>query len=242
MMGTIGAIAHREWNAFVSSSWGYWVMASMLFLHGLWFHVVVMRGEQTSYEVLEGFFFHSSGFIAAMGVFASMRLLAEEKQNGTLVLLETSPASEWQIVTGKFFGAWGFLCAYLFLTTYMPLLIAVNGHVQIGHVFAGYLGLLGLGGAVVAIGTFASSLASNQLLAAVLGGVLTMALFMAWMVARKVDGPLGTFVGQLDLMDQHYRSFSRGAVQLSSLVYFASLIYAALWGATTALAARRWRG
>lgn len=241
-MTTIWLIARRELSGFFLSPLGYLVVAAVLFLHGLWFNVVVMRGEQTSFKVLEAFFFHSSGFVATVAVLLSMRLIAEERQTGTLVLLQTSPASEWQVVAGKFLGGFLFLAGYLALTGYMPLLIVVNGKVAMGHLFAGYLGLLLLGAAVIAVGTFASSLVSSQLLAAVLGGVMTMALFVAWMVARKVDGPLGDFVGYLDLMDLHYRSFSRGVVKLSSVVYYLSLAYAALLGATAVMSARRWRG
>lgn len=241
-MSAIWLIAKRELGGFLLSPLGYIVVAAVLCLHGLWFNVVVMRGEQTSYKVLEGFFFHSSGFVAAVAVLLSMRLLAEERQTGTLVLLQTSPASEWQIVLGKFLGGFLFLCGYIALTGYMPLLVLVNGKVTLGHLAAGYLGLFLLGAAVIAIGTFASSLVSSQLLAAIVGGVLTISLFICWMIARKVDGPLGEVIGYLDLMDLHYRSFSRGIVKMSTVVYYLSLAWAALLGATSVMSARRWRG
>lgn len=241
-MSAIWLIARRELSAFFLSPLGYIVVAAVLCLHGLWFNVVVMNGEQTSYKVLEGFFFHSSGFVAVVAVLLSMRLVAEERQTGTIVLLQTSPAAEWQIVAGKFLGGFLFLCGYIALTGYMPLLVLVNGKVTAGHLLAGYLGLALLGAAVTAVGTLASSLVSSQLLAAVLGGVMTMALFVCWMIARKVDGPLGDFIGYLDLMDVHYRSFSRGVVKSSTIVYYLSIAYAALLGATAVMSARRWRG
>lgn len=235
-------IARREWNSFLQTPLGYWVAAAVLFLHGLWFHVVVMRGEQSSFKVVEGFFFHSSGFVAVFAVLTSMRLIAEERQSGTLVLLQTSPVREGHLVFGKFLGGLAFLTLYIGLSGYMPLLVVVHGKVALGHLLAGYLGLWLLGAAVMAIGTFASSLASSQLLSAVIAGVITMAFFVCWMVARKVEGTLGDLVGYLDFMDLHFRPFSRGVVQSSAIVYFLSLTWLWLLAATALMSARRWRG
>lgn len=241
-MTTIGLIAKRELHAFLFSPLGYVITGAVLFLHGLWFNVIVMAGEKRSSEVLEAFFFHSSGFVAVVAVLVSMRLFAEEKQNGTIVLLQTSPATEWEVVLGKFMGALTFLTGYLALTGFMPALVAVNGKVTVGHLLSGYFGLVLLGGVVLAVGALASSLVNSQLLAAVLGGVMVMALFTCWMIARKVDGPVGDVVGYLDLMDKHYRSFSRGILKSSTIAYYLSLTYLALLGTVSVLSARRWRG
>lgn len=241
-MTSIWLIARRELHSFLLSPLGYIVVAAVLFLHGLWFNTVVMAGEQRSSQVLEGFFFHSSGFVAVVAVLLSMRLFAEERQTGTLVLLQTSPATEWEVVLGKLLGALLFLCGYLALTGFMPLLVAVNGHVALGHLVSGYFGLVLLGAVVLSIGAFASSLVNSQLLAAVLGGVMVMALFAAWMIARKIEGDLGDVVGYLDLMDKHYRSFSRGVLKSQTVVYYVSLTYAAMLAAVSVLASRRWRG
>lgn len=241
-MRAVLLIARRELYAYLRSPLGYCIVAAVLCLHGLLFNVLWMDGERLSYEVLEGFFYQSSGFVATVAVLLAMRLFAEERQTGTEVLLLKSPTPEWQVVAGKFLGAFVFLCGYIALTAYMPLLVLVNGKVTLGHVVAGYGGLLLLGAAVLAVGTLASSLVSSQLLAAVLGAALTVALFACWIIARKVEGGLGDVIGYLDLMDSHYRSFSRGIVKVSSVVYFAAVTYVALLAATSVLAARRWRG
>lgn len=241
-MKIIALIARRELYAYVQSPLGYCIVAAVLCLHGLLFNVLWMDGERLSYDVLEGFFYQSSGFVATVAVLLSMRLFAEERQTGTEVLLLKSPTPEWQIVAGKFLGGLVFLCVYIGLTAYMPLLVLVNGKVTLGHVVAGYGGLLLLGAAVMALGALASSLVTSQLLAAVFGAALTVVFFACWIIARKVEGGLGDFIGYLDFMDSHYRSFSRGIVKVSSIVYYLSVTYVALLGATSVLAARRWRG
>lgn len=240
-MTTILLIARREIQGYLLSPLGYVIIAALLLLDGLAFNAVAMAGEKPSFDVLQMFFFYSCGMVATGGVLFSMRLFAEERQTGTIVLLQTSPATELELVLGKWLGGFAFLCLFIALTSYMPLLILVNGKVTWGHLFAGYLGLALLGGAVTAIGTFSSTLVKSQLLAAVITGVLVVSLFVAWMVARKVDGPLGDAIGYLDLFDKHYRSFSRGIVKLSSVTYYLSLTYLGLLGAVLVLSARRWR-
>ncbi len=240
-MGAV-LIARRELVSYLMSATGWLILGVVLLAQGLLFNAVAMAGERKSFEVMQLFFFYSSGTTMVASVFISMRLFAEEKQLGTLVLLETSPLPEWQIVLGKWLGGWLFLCLLLFLSLYMPLLVLVNGKITLGHLFAGYLGLALLGGACVAIGAFASSLAQSQVLAAVIAGGFIVALILAWMLARKVEGTFGDVVGYLDLFDKHFRSFSRGTVKLESVVYYLSLTYAALLGATAVVGARRWRG
>jgi ABC-2 type transport system permease protein len=235
-------IARRELTSYLLSATGWIILGTVLLAQGLLFNAVALAGDKKSFDVLQLFFYFSSGTTMFASVFISMRLFAEEKQLGTLVLLETSPVSEVQIVLGKFLGGWLFLCLLLGLSAYMPLLVLVNGKVTAGHLFAGYLGLALLGSACVAIGTFASSVAKNQVVAAVIAGGIIVALLLAWMLAKKVEGTLGDVVGYLDLFDKHYRSFSRGTVKLGSVVYYLSLTYAALLATTAVIGSRRWRG
>ncbi|HEY4221139.1 MAG TPA: ABC transporter permease subunit [Myxococcota bacterium] len=241
MRGTL-LIARREIVSYLMSSTGWLILGVVLLAQGLLFNAVAMAGEKKSFDVVQLFFYFSSGTTMVASIFISMRLFAEEKQLGTLVLLETSPMTEWQVVLGKFFGGWVFLCLLLVLSIYMPLLVLVNGKITIGHLVSGYLGLALLGSACIAIGTFASSVAQSQVLAAVIAGGGIVALVLAWMLARKVDGSLGDVIGYLDLFDKHFRAFSRGTVKLGSVVYFLSLTYVALLSTTAVIGARRWRG
>ncbi len=234
-------IARRELSAYLSSITGWLILAVVLLADGLLFNTVAMAGEKKSFDVLQGFFYFSSGTTMVASIFIAMRLFAEERQQGTLVLLETAPIPEYVVVAGKFFGAWTFLLLLLALSAYLPLLVLVNGKVTLGHVVAGYAGLMLLGAACIAIGALASAVSPNQILAAVVSGAIIVALLLAWMLAKKIDGPIGDVVGFLDLFDQHYRSFSRGTIKLTSVVYYLSLAYGALLATTAVLTARRWR-
>ena len=235
-------IARRELSSYLLSTTGWLILGVVLLAQGLLFNALAMDGEKKSFDVLQLFFYFSSGTTIVASIFISMRVFAEEKQLGTLVLLETSPISEAQIVFGKYLGAWLFLCLLLALSLYMPLLVLVNGKVTLGHLFAGYLGLVLLGSACIAIGVLASSLATNQVLAAVLAGATIIALLLAYRLAREVEGVFGDVVGYLDLFDKHYRTFSRGTIKLGSVVYYLSLTYAALLATAAVFGSRRWRG
>ena len=178
-------IARRELSGYLSSMTGWVILATILLADGLLFQAVALSGEKKSFDVLQAFFYFSSGTTMVASVFIAMRLFAEERQQGTLVLLESAPLHEPTVVAGKFLGAWVFLLLLLGLSAYLPTLVLVNGKVTVGHIAAGYLGLALLGAACIAIGAFASALAPNQVVAAVLAGAMIVALLLAWYGAGR---------------------------------------------------------
>src|SRR5690554_6529003 len=154
-------IFRRELAAYLASPLGWIVAATVLLLDGLLFYAQALgpaAGERLSAEVLSRFFWTTSGLVAIAAVALSVRLLVEERQLDTLVLLNTSPVRDREIVLGKFLSAFAFLGGITLLTLYMPLLVMVNGKISAGQIGVGYLGLFLIGGAVLAVGVFASSL------------------------------------------------------------------------------------
>ncbi|MBX5483059.1 MAG: ABC transporter permease subunit [Myxococcaceae bacterium] len=235
-------IARRELAAYLRTWSGYVIIAAMLLLDGLLFNAFAMGGSsKRSAEVIYQFFYFSSGVTITAAVFLSMRLLAEERQTGTLSLLYSSPVTDAEIVIGKFLSALAFLSILIVLTLYMPLLVLVNGKVSFGHLFAGYLGLLLLGAASVAIGTFGSSLAKNQVLAAILSGVIVVALLVCWMLSSVTDRPFSELFTALALHGKHFQPFGQGIVHVRDVIYYVAVTFVALFAAIRVLEARRWR-
>jgi len=134
-----------------------------------------------------------------------------------------------------------FLAVFLLCTLYMPLLILVNGKVSVGHIFAGYLGLLLLGSASLAVGTFGSALAKNQLMAAIITACMLVGLILCWLLARITEQPLSNVFSALSLWNQHFPPFQSGLVHIRDVAYYLLLTYVALFAATRVLEARRWR-
>jgi ABC-2 type transport system permease protein len=168
-------------------------------------------------------------------------LLAEERQAGTITLLNTAPIRDRDIVAGKFLSAFGMVTLMNLLTFYMPLMLHIRGKVSVGHILVGYLGLILFGGAVTAIGLFASSLARSQVVAFIIGAVILAPLLTLWIVARAVDPPFNTFLTGLALHHENYRPFMSGTLEFDRVVYYLMVTYFFLLAATKVLEARRWR-
>ena len=235
-------IARRELASYLRSVTGYIIAALVLVVDGLLFQAFVMgSGDKLSAEVLSSFFYISSGTTMIASVFISMRLLAEERQTGTLVLLTSSPVQDWEIVLGKFLSAFIFLGLITLATIYMPLLIKVNGKVSFGHLAAGYVGLLLLGSAALAVGTFGSAIARTQVLAAIFSGCIVVALVLCWLLAKVTEKPFADVFLAIALWGRHFPPFQTGTIHARDVVYYLAVTYVALFAATRVLEARRWR-
>jgi ABC-2 type transport system permease protein len=235
-------IAGRELRSQLRSPFGYIVAAAILLVDGLLFQGFALGGQaKLSADVLHEFFYFASGTTMVASILLSMRLLAEERQTGTLVLLNTAPVRDGEIVVGKFLSAFVFIVLLTALTVYMPLLIFVNGKVSIGHVVTGYAGLVLLGSAATAIGLFGSALARTQVLAAVLGAAILVTMLALWLVARVTDPPLNGFLVGLALHDQRQNAFMMGRLELENVVYYVAVTYFFLLASIKTLEARRWR-
>ena len=175
----LGLIVRRELGVYFGSRGGWLIAAILLLVMGLLFNAdAVGTGSKYSADVLADFFKDASGVMMVGAILVSMRLLAEERQAGTLPLLLNSSLTEGEIVLAKFLSAWLFLSVIMTVGAYMPLLIFVRGKVSLGHLGAGYLGLYLLGAASVAIGTFGSAVARSQVVAAMIGAAILVVLLL----------------------------------------------------------------
>jgi ABC-2 type transport system permease protein len=238
----VAIIVRRELAGYFRTPSGYLIAAATLLVQGLMFNTLALGGgAKLSAQVLQDFLRYSSGTTTVCAVLLSMRLFAEERQSGTIVLLYTSPVREVQIVLGKFLSAFIVLTAITLLSLYLPAMIFVHGKVSVGHIAGGYMGLLCVGAATLALGVLGSALARNQLVAGVIAALLIFVLFLSWSLSRVVDPPLGTVIAHFSLYEKHFFPFMRGLIQLSDLVYYASIVYLALLTATRVVERQRWQ-
>jgi ABC-2 type transport system permease protein len=241
-MKPILLIARRELAAYLRSWTGYIIIAVVLAVVGLMFNGWVLGGtDKRSADVLRGFFELCGGATMIASPIIAMRLIAAEREVGTLTLLYSSPVRDAEIVIGKFLSALGFLAVLLLATIYMPMLIMIHGKISWGHVFGGYLGVLLLGSASLAICTFGSALARSQVLASIISACLMVAIVTIWWVARVSERPFSDLFNSMALWGLHYPPFQSGIVHLRDVVYYLSMTYVFLFGATRVVEARRWR-
>lgn len=148
----------------------------------------------------------------------SMRLVAEERRNGTLSLLLSSPVSMTEIVLGKYVGLLIFLLLMLGLITLMPLSLAIGTHLDYGKLFAGVLGLGLLLGAFAAASLFVSTLTKQPVMAAVGSfGLLLLLWIISW--TGSGDERFSPTFHYLSLLD-HYSSLLRGTFYSSDVLYY----------------------
>jgi ABC-2 type transport system permease protein len=241
-MSNIGIIARRELGGYFRTPSGYLIAAATLLVQGLLFNTRGLGGgAKMSAQVLVDFLRDSSGTTTVAAVLLTMRLFAEERQSGTLVLLFTSPIREVEIVLGKFLSAFVVLSLLILASVYLPALIFVNGKVSIGHIASGYLGLLMVGAATLSLGVLGSALARTQIMAGVLAAVFIFVLFLTWALSRVVDPPLGTIIAHFSLYEQHFFPSMRGLLQLSDVIYYLSITYLALLASTRVIQSQRWQ-
>jgi ABC-2 type transport system permease protein len=235
-------IARRDLAAYLRSPLGYVIAAAALLIDGLYFYGFALgQGSRLSAEVLRVFFDGVSGTTMGAAILISMRLLAAEREGGTLVLLNTSPVRDTEIVIGKFLAAFALIAFMTALTIYMPALIFVNGRVSIGHIVVGYAGILLLASAALSIGLFGSALAKTQVLSVIIGGAILVTMILLWLVARVTDPPLNTLLNGLAIHHQRQAPFMKGTLELENVVYYLAVTYFFLLAATKTLEARRWR-
>jgi ABC-2 type transport system permease protein len=234
-------LARRELSAYFRSPLGASIIAAVLLIDGILFYWQALTEKLLSAEVLEQFFYNASGTTMIASIVLSMRLLAEERQLGTFTLLNTAPLSDADIVLGKYFASVLMLALMTLLTAYMPMLIFVNGKVSVGHILVGYLGLMLLGSATMAIGVFASSLTNSTVIAGIAGAAITGAMILQWALARAVDAPLNSFLAAMALHHQNFKPFMSGTLDLGCVAYYLMVALFFLVAATKMVEARRWR-
>ncbi len=241
-MRAITLLVRRELKSYFDTAWGWAILALVLVLDGVMFNAFALGSrERYSADVLSDFFYFSSGTTMIAGILLTMRLVAEERQTGTFTLLQTAPIRSIDIVLGKFLGAFLFLTLITVSTAYMPALIFVHGKVSIGQILVGYTGLLCLSAATIAIGTFSSSIARNQLLAAVIGAGILVFILLGWMLGQITEAPLSGVFSYTAIFDRHFQPFMKGRLNTEGLVYFGSVCFGFLLLATRSLQLRRLR-
>lgn len=241
-MGATSIIYRREVGAYLRSPFTWVIAALFLFVNGILFLAYVLPGQRLSAVVLENFFMFAGLMTFGAGLLLSFRLIAEERQQHSMVLLNTSPVRDQQIIIGKFLAALTLLVIMLAITIYMPLLIKVRGKITGSQILVGYIGMVLVGSAALSIGLFASALVKNQFLAAVIALVLLVVLGNLFKFGATLQGDVRTVLSELDMWWVRYMgSFMRGVLNLKDVIYYLAVVYFFLLLGVKTLEAKRWQ-
>ena len=247
-MRNIWTIAKREYDNYFSSPLANVVAFAILLPMGIYFALIMFVSSQ---QAMMGGPAPESAPINWLFVFLmiflspalTMRLLSDEARMGTLELLLTAPIRDFELVTGKWLGAFLFVLSIAALTLVFPIII--NNYVTPGIdwmvVISSYLGMLLVCAALLALGTGISAIFTNQFAAFfVTLGLFFFLWFMVSLPANYLEQG-GDILNYLSLSSHFSQSMNNGTVNLGDIVYYLSLTALGLFAGTTAVEARRWR-
>lgn len=171
----------------------------------------------------------------------SMGLIARENDIGTMETMSTLPLSTVQFVLGKFIAALCLILLGLLATSiHFITLVFVGTNIDYGAIFSGYLGLALMGATFAAIGTYASSITQNQVVAFIIGLSMVLIIFMLDKTLIFVPSSIAGLL-QFLAIDYHLSNMSRGVIDSRNLIYFFSMIGFFLFLTVQTLEVRRWK-
>ncbi len=243
-MRNIWTVARREYNQYFTSPIAYVVAFIILLVLGILFYANILAAAAQQFapdlQIVVG-------PLVTLLLFSvpaiTMRTLAEEQRMGTLELLLTAPVRDWELVIGKWLGAFLFMLSVIFVTLIFPFILnrLVQPGIDLLSMLASYLGVILLTAAVVAIGIAISSLFSNQIAAffATLGVLLVF--WVLGFPAQSLGGTGADLLNYLDMSAHFYNTFYTGIIQVSDIVYYLSMTALALFLGSLSVEQRRWR-
>jgi ABC-2 type transport system permease protein len=174
------------------------------------------------------------GLLGSLSMFIlpmlSMGLYAEERKQGTLELLATSPITNWAVALGKLLGVVTF-----YITLVLPLMVcetlivgAADPPFNLTLLLVGHGGLVLLAAGVLSLGMFISSLSESTVLAAIMTFGLVLLLWVIDGVGSALPGPMGEALGHLSLL-RHYDDFIQGVLDTSGFILFGSYVVLGLF-------------
>lgn len=234
----IFAIMKKELQAFFFSPVAYIVFSAFLVIVGYLFWVVLIASSRATIEPV----LYNAAFVLLLASpVLTMRLLSEEKKNKTIELLLTAPIEPHEIVLGKFLACFILYLVLFLLTVQYPIIISnYSPEFDFGPVYSGYIGLILLGAAYIAVGIFASAVSENQIVSAMISfGILIIFWIFGW-AKHALNNGFGEMLGNLSLFDR-FAEFLRGITDSCNVVYFIVFTFIWLFLATRVLESDRWR-
>jgi ABC-2 type transport system permease protein len=248
-MRNIWTIAKREFDNYFNSPLAYVVAFAILFPVGIIFSITMFGASKqsmyggpsapTTEQITSWFVILLIFFCPAV----TMRLLSDEARMGTLELLLTAPVRDFELVAGKWLGAFLFIFSLIMITLIFPIIMNnfVLPGIDLKMLFASYLGVVLVSAALIALGVGISAIFNNQFVAF----FVTFALFFFLWILVSVPSFFMTEGGEgfkyFSIASHFFDSMNRGTIALGDIVYFVSLTALGLFIGTTAVETRRWR-
>lgn len=236
-MKTLWTIAWREFKAYFISPIAYvYLTVFLVTVNWIFFRTFFLINQadmRLFFDIMPWVFLF---FVPAV----SMGKWSEERKLGTLEIMFTLPVRNFSIIAGKFTAGLMLIVSALVLTIFIPFTVFLLGPIDIGPIIGGYLGLVFLGGAYLAVGLFISALTENQIIAFIGGVAISFLLLIIGtpLVVGGATGQISQIIQYLGL-GTHFMSIARGVIDSRDVFYYLSVIGFFLYLNFIVLRARR---
>ena len=237
-MRNLKAIYFKEMRSYFNSPMAYIFLVIFAVINGYFFTRTFFLFNQSDMRSL----FNIIPLVYLFFIPAiTMSLIAREKNLGTMEVMSTLPLKDLDFVAGKFLASLSLIIVGLFITlVHFFTLIQVGTNIDYGAVFTGYLGLALAGAVYSSVGTFASSITDNQVVAFIIGIFIVIIFFLMDKMLMFVPVALTGIIQYLSV-DYHLSNISRGVIDSRNLIYFASVVGFFLFMTVRVLEIRKWR-
>jgi len=219
----------------------FWNALGVFVLEGI---EMQMRGQSFPMNLNEQIIRPLLQNVSVIGLFfipmITMRLFAEEKRTGTIELLATSPVRDMEIIVGKWMAAMVLYSCLLLFTAVNFAFLFKYGTPDWKPLAMGYLGLLLQAGALLAIGTFISTLTKNQIIA---GAATFGVVLLLWVIGWVGEYESATWARALSYMSMitHFDSFGKGVLDSKDAIFYITAIFLGLFFTARSMESLRWR-
>lgn len=233
----MSAIIKRELSSYFNSAIGYIVLAVFTFFSGLFFYMYCLLSNTASMSYV----FLSMLMIVLLVIpIITMRSFSEERRQKTDQALLTAPVSLTQMVLGKFLGA--FLLYGICNAVYLlyALILSFYASPDWAVFMTTMLGMLLMGGALIAIDLFISALTESQVIAAVISIGVGLLIYMLDSLSNLISAEWFVSILHNLSFDAHFTNFINGIINLTSVIFFLSVIAVFLFLCVRVFEKRRW--
>lgn len=228
-------VAKKEIAGYFKSPIAYVLIGLFVLMISLFYMPFVNAGSGDFITVVKDMGF----FLVFIVPILTMRILAEDRKSGTEVLLLTSPTALYKIVLGKFLAAYTVFLVITVISFIYPIINLFFGGVLTIQLFGGYIGFLLLGAAFISVGVFASAVTENQVIAAIIGFVSLLLMWVAFSFSTMIGGFFGNLLNWISLLSR-YQVFTRGILSVTEVFYFISFTALFLFLTCRVIERRRW--